>query len=70
MIYRFSMLKFKNFFGKLEIIDSETNEVITTAEAKDVIFNEDSFTGVTNLRYIANQLGITIAEAKKLYDKQ
>ena len=64
------MLKFKNFFGKLEIIDGKTNEVITTAEAKDVIFNEDSFTGVTNLRYIANQLGITIAEAKKLYDKQ
>lgn len=51
----------------VEVLDAETNELITIADANDVSAICDEFNGVTNYRYIANQLGITIKEAIERY---
>ena len=58
-------------FNKVEIVDDETDEVITMADEDDVCVEDViDYSGITNYRYIANQLGITVVEAIDLYGEQ
>ena len=63
--------------GLIQVLDALTGRLITEADACDVsatVVNEvlidDKFRDVTNYRWIATQLDITVAEAKKLYGKE
>ena len=63
--------------GLVQVLDALTGRLITEADAGDVsatVVNEvlidDKFRDVTNYRWIATQLDITVAEAKQLYGKE
>ena len=63
--------------GLVHVLDVLTGRLITVADAGGVsatVVNEvlidDRFRDVTNYRWIATQLDITVAEAKELYGKE
>ena len=63
--------------GLVQVLDALTGRLITEADARDVsatVVNEvlidDRFRDVTNYRWIATQLDITVAEAKQLYGQE
>ena len=64
--------------GIVQVLDALTGRLITKADACDVsatvveedIVIDDRFIDVTNYRWIATQLNITVAEAKKLYGQE
>jgi len=53
-----------------DVIDNITGEIVT--KSNDVVPDDgtidlfNQYKDVTNLRYIANQLGVSVTEAKKL----
>ena len=74
MTYPFKMI-IKD--GIVQVLDALTGRLITKADAGDVsatVVNEvlidDRFRDVTNYRWIATQLDITVAEAKQLYGQE
>ena len=63
--------------GLVQVLDALTGRLITKADAEDVsatvveeVLIDDRFRDVTNYRWIATQLDITVAEAKKLYGQE
>ena len=59
--------------GLVQVLDALTGRLITKADACDVsakVFTDDRFKDVTNYRWIATQLDITVEEAKKLYGQE
>lgn len=59
--------RFNNIGLFVEVIDAKTDKVIMLADASTVSANTVISKDVTNYRYLANKLGITIKEAIKLY---
>lgn len=51
----------------MEVIDTKTDKVIMLADANNVSANIVINKDVTNYRYLANKLGITIKEVIQLY---
>ncbi len=62
MTYRFNKI---GLF--VEVVDTKTDKVIMLADANTVSANTVITKDVTNYRYLANKLGITIKEAKQRY---
>ena len=63
--------------GLVQMLDALTGRLITKADAEDVsatvveeVLIDDRFRDVTNYRWIASQLDITVAQAKELYGKE
>ena len=63
--------------GLVQVLDALTGRLITKADAEDVsatvveeVLIDDRFRDVTNYRWIASQLDITVAQAKELYGKE
>ena len=64
--------------GLVQVLDALTGRLITKADALDVsatvveeeIVIDNRFIDVTNYRWIATQLDITVAEAKQLYGQE
>ena len=62
--------------GLVQVLDALTGRLITRADAGDVsatvvqeVLIDDKFRDVTNYRWIATQLDITVVEAIQLYGK-
>ena len=64
--------------GLVQVLDALTGRLITRADTRDVsatvvndeVVIDNRFIDVTNYRWIATQLNITVAEAKKLYGEE
>ena len=63
--------------GLVQVLDALTGRLITKADACDVsatvveeVLIDDRFRDVTNYRWVATQLDITVAEAKQLYGQE
>ena len=59
--------------GIVQVLDALTGRLITKAEAEDVsaeVVYEDKYKDVTNYRWLANQLNITVQEAVAIYGKE
>ena len=57
--------------GLVQVLDALTGRQITEAPT-DVVgaFSDEVYEDVTNYRWIARQLDITVSEAKELYGKE
>lgn len=57
--------------GLVQVLDALTGRLITKADTSNVSATVvEEFKDVTNYRWIANKLDITVAEAIKLYGKE